>query len=308
MKIKNMDINMEVANKFFENLNKKDTIKFVTHHGLFHADDVCCAAMISNLYPDKNIEVIRTRENIEDFDIMLDVGRSDEVTENQLRLDHHQDEAKENTYDNKVRACALAKFAEVYYGDDAHMHLLRKKLLYPVSANDNGQEIENLHPSPFAWVKYMNPNGAISQKVSDGMFCKAVEIARVILKKIEDNITFTLESKPIWDIGVLNMSIDGIIVLEQGMPWMEYLFGSDVEDVSKFVIFPHATHGWVLRTIPTKEGGYVAKYPLPYGWWGTTAQDNKFDGMEFCHNTGFMAVFTTKEQAIAAAEYVISQL
>ena len=45
MKIKNMNINMETANKFFENLNKKDTIKFVTHHGLFHADDVCCAVV-----------------------------------------------------------------------------------------------------------------------------------------------------------------------------------------------------------------------------------------------------------------------
>lgn len=310
MCIKNFEFDKEVAKKFFTSLRNKPTIKLVTHHGIFHADDVCCAAFISNVLSNSNVELVRTRENLETFDLMLDVGREDIITEAQIKLDHHQPEASQQRYLNGVKACALAKLVEVYYADEKPMfkNLLRKKLLYPVSANDNGQDIEGLQANPFSWVKFFNPQDNQSQQQSNVMFCKAVEIARVILKKIMASVESTMENIPVWEAGLNSMTPDGIVVLDKGVPWMEYMYGSDAEDIIKYIIFPHITHGWVLRTVPTIEGGFVAKYPLPYGWWGASIEDNKFDGLEFCHNTGFMAVFGTREQALAGAEYAVSQL
>jgi uncharacterized UPF0160 family protein len=140
------------------------------------------------------------------------------------------------------------------------------------------------------------------------MFCKAVEISRVILKKIFACIESTIETVPIWEDALYHMTPDGVVILDQGIPWMEYLYGSDAEDIVKFVIFPHNVHGWVVRTVPTVEGGIIARYPLPYEWWGAMADNKKYDGLEFCYRNGFMAIFETKEQAIAATEYAVSRL
>jgi uncharacterized UPF0160 family protein len=99
------------------------------------------------------------------------------------------------------------------------------------------------------------------------------------------------------------------MTLEKGMPWMEYLF-SGYEDKINFLVFPHAVKGWVLRTIPTKEGGFDAKVKMPEMWWGYSAENGDTNppvkGMTFCHNTGFMAVFETEHDAqIAAVEAIM---
>jgi uncharacterized UPF0160 family protein len=300
----------EAAKFLDEKIGAKEEIVIQVHHGVFHADDVACVAMIINNFMG-TVKVVRTREDVPDADLVLDVGREDSVTGDQLKLDHHQPEARTQMYENGVKACALAKLMELLYvdEDDMKLNLLRKKIIWPIAANDNGQEIEGIMSNPLSWVKFYNPD---DRSKSDEAFLEAVGIASKILMKIEESIAVTMASKEIWEKGLDGLTSKGIMTLEKGMPWMEYLF-SGYEDKINFLVFPHAVKGWVLRTIPTKEGGFDAKVKMPEIWWGYSAENGDTNppvkGMTFCHNTGFMAVFETEHDAqIAAVEAVMRYL
>ena len=245
----------EAAKFLDEKIGAKEEIVIQVHHGVFHADDVACVAMIINNFLG-TVKVVRTREDVPDADLVLDVGREDSVTGDQLKLDHHQPEARTQMYKNGVKACALAKLMELLYvdEDDMKLNLLRKKIIWPIAANDNGQEIEGIMSNPLSWVKFYNPD---DRSKSDEAFLEAVGIASKILMKIEESIAVTMASKEIWEKGLEGLTSKGIMTLEKGMPWMEYLF-SGYEDKINFLVFPHAVKGWVLRTIPTKEGGFDA--------------------------------------------------
>ena len=125
-------------------------------------------------------------------------------------------------------------------------------------------------------------------------------------RKIDEQIKAILDDEPTWNDAVSKMS-DGIIVLDKGVAsWPDFFFGSSVEDKAMFIIFPHDVRGWVLRTIPTEEGGFTARYKLPSEWYG--APEGFVEGGIFCHNNGFMAVFETKEDAVRAAHIAVENL
>lgn len=310
MTISNWGADLVKAAKFFENLHAKKEIRVVTHHGTFHADDVACVAYLINEYPEAKITVVRTREKVADFDLMLDVGREDYIGEDCIKLDHHAPECLEQKYENGVRVSAVAKLLECMYAkkDPMYLSILRKKVIWPISAQDNGQNIEGVFVNPLCWVRYYNPS-ADCKELADQYFFKAVNTACDILKRIHATIDNVLKDKDVWEKGYSSISDDGVVVLDKPMAWGEYLFNTKCEKEVKLLIFPHATRGWVLRTIPSEEDGFGAKYPLPRTWWGFQEDPyNNDHDMIFCHNTGFMAVFHEQYQAIRAAHYALEKL
>lgn len=110
----------------FKKLIEKENVNVVIHGGCFHSDDVACVALLKLLH--KNVNVSRkfnVNVDTETADYILDIGRVDKVTENQVILDHHQ--APELIEGTEVKHCAFSKLTERMIDPD---NVLFKKHLY----------------------------------------------------------------------------------------------------------------------------------------------------------------------------------
>ena len=144
--------------KNMKKLVNKENIEVTVHGGCFHGDDVACVALLKLVHKEVNVtRKFKVDPDSETADYILDIGRMDKITENQVFLDHHQ--APELIDGTEVKHCAFSKLVEHMLDPD---NVLFKKHLYnalvlPVAAQDNGQNYSEfgLVPSPLTFVNAM---------------------------------------------------------------------------------------------------------------------------------------------------------
>ena len=103
-------------------------------------------------------------------------------------------------------------------------------------------------------------------------------------------------------------SKDGIMILEQFMPWEEAVLTSSNPKAGKinFVVFPSNRGGFSVHTVPRELGSFENRKSLPKEWAGL--RDEKLQEIsniktaKFCHNACFICTAETKEDAIKMAE------
>ena len=145
-----------------KNCEKKDdyNASIVIHNGVFHADDVCAAALVAIecSTEDYDISVIRSRnpKYWKQADLVLDVsGQYDGVK----YFDHHQNDVP--VYENgiKMAACGLYLKHMTSLTEQEKQYLLDHGL-YAVQAQDNGQDLKEMgleHLSnPFTFISTYN--------------------------------------------------------------------------------------------------------------------------------------------------------
>ena len=69
------------------------------------------------------------------------------------------------------------------------------------------------------------------------------------------------------------------------------------------------TGGYSIQMVPVASAGYETRIHTPEEWHGKQGREAErtMPGMKFCHRNGFIASFNTKENALAAARFVVAQ-
>jgi len=277
-----------------------------THSEEFHTDDVFATALLLELFPDAR--VVRTRDEavIASGDIVYDVGKIYDPKQN--RFDHHQAEARKR--DNGITYSAFGLLWQEYGeqfcdGDAAVARRIDQKLVTPIDANDNGQEIssplfETVRPFTVDDVIGMlNPlQWAHNDETHDEQFTKAVDLARRLLHRLRDAARNSLlEQRYILD-SYANAQNKHILVLEKRASVSE-IVGQCPELL--YLVSPRPNGTWGVLAVASQPGSFACRKPFPEAWRGKSPEElvqaTGIADILFCHATGFLAVTQSRAGA-----------
>lgn len=287
--------------------------KIVVHNGVFHADDVACVSIARMLNP--AVEWRRTSNvdgldiNSDDGVVVADVGFG--------RFDHHgitpkirRDGGKHcgatllwerfgaeavklcNPQLNKAEAESVAKN-------------VLEKVLYTIADGDNG-----IYTSAFTIncaIAQFNPSWDVDNvdAYTEARFFAAVTLMDTILANTIESCAAEMRAKSSVMDALAHMD-NGVVVLERFTPWKKVLCANKEALV---VVFPSNRGGYSIQMVPVACTGYETRIHTPEEWHGKQGKEAEriMSGMTFCHRNGFIASFHTKENALAAAQFVVAQ-
>ncbi|MCD8133028.1 MAG: MYG1 family protein [Clostridiales bacterium] len=258
--------------------------KLIVHGGVFHADDVMCAALVRMINPDVQVErVFQVPENPEDGTVVADIGGG--------RYDHHQSDAEKRENGEKYAACGLLlrDCWRQIFPDEASYRSFDEDVIRPIERMDNG-----VVSNPFSLaVSSFVPNWD-SEETMDQAFESAVAFVTGFLDRRVETAKSGLRAAHIVEESLEN-SNGGIVVLPQFCPWQNTLVLSS----ARFVVYPSNRGGYNLQTVPEKVNGFTAKQSIPEEW-----LTERPEGCSFVHQALFLAAFDTEEHAVSAAKNI----
>lgn len=259
-----------------------------THGGKFHADDVFGAALLIYLYPE--IEIERGYEVPPEFDgIVFDIGFGP--------FDHHQEDKKirENGIAYAAFGLLWERFGASIVGEEEAKRF-DEKFVQPLDISDNTGEYHELA----SVIGLFNPVWD-SEKDADEAFAEAVIFAKQILTMKFERIFGIARAKDIVTKAIAQQQ-DGIMVMEIGAPWKQFVADTDIE----FVVSPSQRGGFNAQAVETDGEERTLKCPFPTSWRGKSSEElpaiSGIDTLHFCHNSGFLAATRTLEDAILACK------
>lgn len=266
-----------------------------THSGIFHADEVFSVAFLRTINPD--IQITRGfNPPAEDPEVLVfDIGGGE--------FDHHTlpREERENDIPYAAFGKLWKRFAPDFYGDIVTSKL-DVKLVQEIDAVDNGVEGAQSNISRF--IHELNPLWN-EDCTNEDQFWIAVDYASVILKREIQSIQAIVEAEAEVRKAADTRENKGILVLEKYVPWISYVI-SEYPEVM-YAIFPSVRGGWSMQVVPLSTETKVPRKDVLDSWKGFRAGNGEapIEGMTFCHPTGFLSSFETKEQAISAAKFLL---
>ena len=286
--------------KNMKKLVNKENIEVTVHGGCFHGDDVACVALLKLVH--KEVKVLRKFkvDDTETSDYVLDIGRVDKVTENQVFLDHHQ--GPELIDGTEIKHCAFSKLIErmIDPSDQLFKKHLYNDLVLPVAAQDNGQNYAEfgLVPSPLTFVNAMGLSWKDDQKLNDNRFNEVVDMAVVVIKNIIKNIEDKIEA--IDEISAAIKKMEGcVLVLNRYLPWTDTIIEYNAGDPKvQLVVYPSNRGGYNIQVVPKKGGSFESWLKIP---------ENVIN-FEGCSGQahGAFAFFDTMKNAVAAAKQLVN--
>jgi len=284
-----------------------------THDGQFHADDVVAGAILRMFNP--GVRIIRTRDPkvLDKADIVFDVGM--EFDPERGRYDHHQRE-KAGTYPNGIEYSSAGLVWDaigIFLVDEEVHRIVSQKFIMPIDAHDNGQQIakptgqyEGVYTLSFSGV-IASLNKQWFEEEDEERYEQAVEIAKTFLLRAIYNAEGTIEARATVKAAI-DASQDGIIILEQFVPWQESVHTLAKEQ--KFIVFP-GERDWMVQAIPVAPGSFQARKSLPPSWGGLKQEElallTGIQGVVFCHPKLFICGAKTKEDALALARIAVGE-
>lgn len=286
----------------------------ITHGGVFHADDVMTAVILSKVFG--NITLLRTfkvPEDISDDIIVFDIGMG--------KYDHHQ-RGGNGARDNGVpyAACGLIwkafgpQLLEGVENAELVWKLIDRDLIQGIDANDNGvmpkadYVAENTSFSRI--ISDFNP-GWDSDVEPDEAFAEAVQLATMVFNQALKQAMSKAKAQTLVEEAI-TASENGLMVLERFVPWQEFVFNSQNPKAESvlFVVYPSNRGGFNWQCVPDRLNGFGQRKPIPSEWKGLREADLQLaTGVAtatFCHPTGFIGGAATKADAIAIAMKAIA--
>jgi uncharacterized UPF0160 family protein len=295
-------------------MDKKITI--VTHDVHFHADEICAVAALELFLGEKNVTIIRSRneEIIESGDYVIDVGGVYDPKTH--RFDHHQSGgagSRENGVAYASFGLIWKEIGEKLCGSQEVAAKIDKKLVQPIDLEDNGVDfVETKIPEVYDYnlpklFDAMSPSWKEELVNSDTVFMEAVQIAKMIISREIKRAQDKLEAATLVSQIYSNSSDKRLIVLDKYYPHIETLLPFPEP---LFVIFPHDSEMWRLRTVPKDPNSFVNRKNLPEKWAGKREEElEKVSGVKgamFCHLSLWMAGAKTKEAILKMAEIALN--
>ncbi len=261
-----------------------------THGGIFHADDVFATALLRILNPD--IRISRGFAVPKDFaGIIYDIGGG--------KYDHHQKGSRVRPNGVPYAAFGLLweQFGrELLSGEDARN--FDENFIQPIDQSDNTGE-ENLIS---CLISDKLPTWQETPGHMDELFWEAVQFAQAILERRIRQIRADREAYEIVYQKASQCS-DGILYLEQAVPWKEALQKHDKDIL--YVIYPSLRGGYNIQAVPDRADKNALRHPFPESWRGASPQELQnmtgISGFTFCHMSGFLSAAETLEGAYGTA-------
>ncbi len=301
----------------------KEKITIVTHNIKFHADDIFAIAALKLALNDKEISVIRTRDEkwLKKGDYIIDVGGVYDSENN--KFDHHQIGGA-GERDNGIPYAGFGlvwkKFGKQICDSDEIASRIDEKLVQYIDAGDNGVDISK---PIFQGVRAYTVNDIINlyipkwketSKNIDEEFFKAVAWAQTILEREIETARYWIEAEKIVDEHYKKAEDKRLIIFHD----KENNFGRMVI-ASKLLQYPEPLYAVVYRRADAKSWQTVAinkdsntydiRKPFPKSWQGLRDKElADITGVSdaiFCHRNGFMCVAKSKDGAIKLAELAL---
>lgn len=301
-------LNLSYASK---GLNLKT---LAVHDKKFHADDVLAAMLLRAIYP--GLKIVRTRrvEEINQCDIVADVGSVYDPIK--LRFDHHQ-EGKAGSRDNGIEYSAFGLVwkhwgLEVCKGRVDLFKYIDERIVQPVDAQDNGQP---LFRDPIFGVSDFNldeltsmvMNPTLSEEgVEDELFEEAMDLFEFIFGRMLKSQfeVFELKEQILKDYSKLKDK--RFMVHERHGPVLK--FKDQMPELLFYVFRDRQDDRWLMKTV-----GGVAEFSnrksLPEAWAGKEGPEleraSGIKGMIFCHNNLFICGADSKEAILEALKVAL---
>lgn len=288
---------------------KKKPRSFGTHDGSFHADEVtaCALLLLFGLIDESKVIRTRHRELLEGCEYVCDVGG---VYDPSKKLfDHHQAD-----YQGPMSGAGMIL---LYLKDQAIMtpeeyRVFHQALIKGVDDHDNGKDpqipglctyshvIANFAPIPYD----------ASDKEQDEAYSVALHFSLGHLKRFLERYRYVQSCRSVVEKAM--QTRHSCLIFEKGIPWQPLFFDmGGIDHPATFVIMPSGEH-WTLRGIPPSfEDRMNVRVPLPQEWAGLLEDELKkvsgIKGAVFCHKGRFVSVWETREDALEALKYTLSQ-
>ncbi len=274
-----------------------------THSGPFHADDVMAVALLRR-FLDPDAQVVRTRDlaKIAESDVAVDVGGVYEPAAG--RFDHHQ-----ASYEGPLSSAGMVlDQLEVEGRIPATLRAyLASNAFDYIDAVDNGRVAPKAGVPCLARIVEAMNAVASTEAEFDRAFLSAVSVAGLFLDGMVAEHRRNAEAAIVVHAAMRAAESAGSNLLElpSYLNWKPVYFASGGETHStEFALFPGTDGTWRVIGIPPREGDFGQKVPLPQAWAGLT--DGAMEavtgvpGSVFCHKNRFIAVFKTRDGALAA--------
>jgi uncharacterized UPF0160 family protein len=237
--------------------------KIITHDGLFHADEVMAIALIMEFYG--NIPVERTRnisqEDVDDPNVWI-IDVNGQYNPSKGLFDHHHDES--------LSASCVLILDHLYMNKTISMELMTE-------LSDNFVVISNIDKGGFIPYNGFQFNSLIKgfNSLPDG-FNVAIDVCRNYIKCAMDNVAKMGESLSIWSKG---WTVNNVIKCCSAFPihWKRY------PGTIRFLVYPNNGKYNVISVDSVK-------HPVI-----SNGRE------EFLHNSKFLAVFKTEQDALDCA-------
>ena len=261
--------------------------KGMTHGGLFHADEVFGTALLKIVFGDFKVErVFKVPEYVSEDTLVYDIGGG--------TYDHHdQLEKREDGVPYAAFGKLWRDFGRMICYSDEVFARIDKELVEPIDAVDNG--VPGVESEYNRIIKTFNLSWDEETKDVDDAFNYAVDVAWVILRRKVDTCNSAAKAETLVTQAI-SESEDGILVLDEFMPWQSYAASSDI----LVAVYPAIRGGYNLQICPVAADSRELKIHFPTVW-----DEVKPEGMTFKHASGFMAAFDSKEHAINAAREAV---
>ena len=284
---------------------------FITHGGVFHADEAFGTAILKILFPTYTLRRVFkvTPEMCTENAIIYDIGGGE--------LDHHTAQNKaDNGFHPETEvpyaACGLiwkkygiqvlnklgvrANAEDVWAG-------VERTLIIGIDGIDNGLELYGQAMSVSQAVKAFNPTWD-EETSADHAFNMAVDFASTILKNEIRTQNARAKARQLVREAMENKQ-DRVVVLDRYLPWQETVVTD--EDIL-YVIYPSARGGWNVQAVPAELGSFATRKPFPQEWWGKSADElARVTGtsLNFCHPNGFLTAVDSLDDAMKVANIAV---
>lgn len=293
-------------------INEKNIKTLGTHSGKFHADEVMATAILRLLLGDLKVTRTRDEKILEKLDFVYDISLGE--------FDHHQlhKEIRENNI--PYAACGLVwrefgsrviqKFASQFEENDIHsiFDYVDNNLVQGIDATDNGIDIKSeiKVTSISDIIQNFNPTWD-SEDSSDEAFEEAAHYAIEIIKRIINRQISVIKARTIVNEAFQERTMNEIMVLKQGCPWLQQLLKIDLQDEVLFVISPGDNNTeYKIQTVKKNVDTFEARKDLLESIRGkSSAEINsilEINDAIFCHKAGFIASTKSMESALKIAK------
>jgi len=287
---------------------------FATHSGSMHGDEVFATAFLELYFGDINL-IRTTNINPEEHKNILvyDIGRG--------KFDHHMATAK--TRKNGIKYSSFGLLWQEYGRDFLKKYNIKnieevfnyfdKDFVEQIDAIDNGvfptitanYKVKTL----FDVIKLFNPSIGSNQDEST-QFIKVEKIAKEILEEEILNCIGKIITKEKIN-NYLQNNNKKYLILEEYLPYEEFILSSPLGKNIIFVIYPSTRGGYCIKGIPISFKDSNLRMSFPKEWAGLDNEKlEEVSGIKditFCHSNLFLVSTKTKEAAINVVESLLEK-
>ena len=281
----------------------------VTHGGLFHADDVMAAAILSCAQELRLYRCTAVPAELAPETIVFDMGGG--------RYDHHQPGGNGTRADGiHYSSCGLIwrDFGERAIrrlhpeldasGVQQSWAMVDGALVRSIDAADNGEAQPSGDYTVSMILASFNPAWD-SDEDRAAAFLDAVAFAETVLRKAIRSAAAKVRGEQLVERAIREAA-NHVMLLDSPAPWRDIVLNAPEAASIYYVVFPSIRGGYCCQCVPTRENKFARRHPLPESWRGTGARElRELTGVKtalFCHPAGFICGAETREDTLLLAE------